>query len=205
MANSTVLSKQFTGPVVQAVIQGLQAAIDEPKALEQYWSTLSILTAQDVDGTLNYVGALSGFPRPLVSNVFFSTFLLILTDAALWTPGLIDLTYGLSDAALWPTGPGGELDSAIPAVTNIMPAAWYRQLLPTFATAKRGGLTISSVDALASWANTQGGGTGYRLVWDQFDNVAVIFTTFIDPRALSVVNMIAADLETLPLVVFEEP
>lgn len=205
MANSTFLSSQLSGPVVQAVIQGLQNAIQEPLGLVNYWSTLSILTAQDADGTLDYVGALSGFPRPLVSNVFFSTFLLILTDSAFWTPGFIDLTYGLSDAALWPTGPGGELDTAIPAVTNIMPAAWYQQLIPTFATAKYGGLTVSVVDALGAWANTQGGGTGYVLRWDRFDNVAVVFTTFIDPRALSVVNMIVAALETLPLVVFEEP
>jgi hypothetical protein len=205
VANSTFLSSQLDGAVVQAVILGLQNAIQEPLSLINYWSTLSILTAQDADGTLNYVGALSGYPRPLVSDVFFSTYILILTDAALWDPSFITTNYGLSDASLWPSGPGGELDTAIPATTNTMPASWYQQLIPVFATARLKGLTISAVDALAAWANTNGGGTGYTLKWDANDNVAVIFTTYIDPRNLSVVNMIAAALETLPLVVFEEP
>ena len=126
MPNSSYLANALSGPVVQAVVQGLQNAIQEPLALIQYWTTLDILTAQDVDGTLNYVGALTGYPRPLVTNVFTAAYILILTDAAFWTAGFVDLLYGLSDAATWPSGTGGELDTALPASNNFMPAAWYR-------------------------------------------------------------------------------
>lgn len=324
-----------------------------------YWQNLSIATAQDVDGTLNFVGALAGFPRPLVSDVFFFTFMLILTDATLGES--ITFLYGLADAeyvangnmesatdpllitdpgtvafksnATWvqdathvhggsfarkltmtttgspayadftsvdtglnglspgetytftgwvyvpsgqaglspttqlrfyiddgvggslvqyvgatldayqqvtitgvlaagatkatprvqfdsgaPTGAvcwwddvtfqsnvGGELDDANPPVTNIMPAVWYQSLLPLMAQAKLSGLSLMIVDMLANWASVNGGGTGYTITRDQYQNIVVVFTTFIDPRALSVVNMIAGQLETLPLIVFEEP
>ena len=204
MAN-TYLANALSGPVVQAVVQGLQNAIQEPLALIQYWTTLDILTAQDVDGTLNYVGALTGYPRPLVTNVFTAAYILILTDAAFWTAGFVDLLYGLSDAATWPSGTGGELDTALPASNNFMPAAWYRQLLPIFAEIKYSGLSIATVDLLAAWVNTNGGGTGYFIHRDQYNNLQVVFTTTVDVRYLYIANQVVQAAETLPLVVFEEP
>ena len=205
MANSPYLSNQLSGPVIQAIIQGLQNAIQEPLPLIQYWTTLDILTAQDVDGTLNYVGALSGYPRPLVTNIFTSAFILILTDAALWSPSYITVNYGLSDAALWPGGPGGQLDTALPSANNYMPAVWYRQLLPIFAQIKYSGMSLSAVDLLAAWVNTNGGGTGYTITRDQYGNLAVVFTTFVDVRYLYIANQVVQAAETLPLVVFQEP
>jgi hypothetical protein len=66
-------------------------------------------------------------------------------------------------------------------------------------------LSIAGVDALASWANTNGGGTGYTIARDAYNNVWVTFTTQIAVTCLQIVNMIVAALETLPLVVFQEP
>lgn len=281
MPNSPFLSSQLSGPVAQAVVQGLQNAIQEPLALIQYWANLSISTAQDVDGTLDYVGQLVGFPRPLVTNVFTTQFLLLFADALL--PG--DVVYsgtGISfaagdnsvnttgssfvtagfvaggsirisgstgnandsiatistvsaaklvlsgvtvatqaagpsvtivqgtphnglDDANFSVATSGEFDTAIPAAGNTMPATWYQQLLPIYAEARYGGLSILVVDELAAWANTNGGGTGYRISWNQYDNVSVVFSTFVDPRYLYICNLIVAALETLPLVVFQEP
>jgi hypothetical protein len=356
-ANATdYLSSQFSGPVVQATVQGMLNAIQEPLALIQYWSALSIATAQDVDATLDYVGELVGYPRPLVTNVFTNQYLLILSDAAL--PPVDSIPYGLGDAlgidrgdcesatppalsgeitnttsncgfvqsaavahggthsyvfvrslgagndcyvdqpspsialnglipghtytlsawfyipgsgvtgvntrimlfyynggwsaftgtcsntynawqfvtvtgtiplatigAFWRLdsldgsngdgfyvdditlidSAGGEFDTAIPAANNTMPATWYQALLPIYAEAMYNGLSIQVIDELASWANTGGGGTGYTISWNAYDNVTVVFTTYIDPRYLYIINSIVAALETLPLIVFEEP
>jgi hypothetical protein len=360
MANA-YLAYQFSGPVVQAVVDQMLASIQAPESLMTYWAGLTIGTAQDVDGTLNFVGALCGYPRPLVSDVFFFTYMFLFTDAAL--PSAITFPYGFADAeyiangdcesatndplmvtdagttafksnvttytrdgthvhggsfarkfvygttgskgwadftsmdtglnglspgetyafSLWlyipsgqggltpssmirlvvddgvggslsqyvantvdayqqvtvtgvlasgatkatprvecqastPTGVqfwiddvawsstmGGQFDDANPPTTNIMPAAWYQSLLPLMAIAKFSGFGLAAVDALASWANTNGGGTGWTVRRDAYGNILVVFTTFIDPRALWVVNAIAQTLTTLPLVVFEEP
>lgn len=357
---------QFSGAAAQATVDAiLHAKRPNPDPgnswidLVNYWANLSIATAQDVDGTLNFVGVLAGFPRPLVSDVFFFTYMLILGDANL--PAAISFLYGLGDAeyvangdcesttdpllvtdagtvafksnATWvrdgthvhggsfarkltmtatgsvafadltsvntgmnglsagetytltawvyipsgqvglnpatqlrffiddgltgslsvfvantldayqqitvtgvlaagatkatprfqfeagaPTGAncwvddivfgssvGGELDDANPPTTNVMPAVWYQSLLTLMAQVKLSGLSMTTIDMLAAWANTNGGGTGYNIQRDQYANILVVFTTFIDPRALFVVNMIVGELETLPLVVFEEP
>ena len=194
---------QLSGPIAQAVVTGIQNAFQEPLPLIQYWSTLSILTAQDVDGTLNYVGALSGYPRPLVGDIFYNALLLILVDANL--PPTNSTTYGLSDAATWPSGPGGQLDTALPVSTNEMPATWYQQMLPIVAQAEYYGLSLQIVDILAAWANTNGGGTGYTILRDSYNNIVVVFTSYTDPRTLYIANLVVQALETLPLVVFEEP
>ena len=203
MTPNPYLWPQLSGPVAQAVVTGIQNAFQEPLPLIQYWSTLSILTAQDVDGTLNYVGALSGYPRPLVGDIFYSAFLLILADAL--SPPVNSTTYGLSDAATWPSGPGGQLDTALPISTNEMPATWYQQMLPIVAQAEYYGLSLQIVDILAAWANTNGGGTGYTILRDSYNNIVVVFTSYTDPRTLYIANLVVQALETLPLVVFEEP
>ncbi len=196
------LTPQLSGPVIQATIDGIQAAVQAPLPLIQYWAALSIALAQDVDGMLDYVGVLVGYPRPIVSNIFFLATPLILADATL--APVDSIADGLSDA----TGDmliGGELDTALRSVGNIMPADWYRQLLPIFAQAKYLGLSLYIVDLIAAWANAAGPGTGYTISRDAYDNINVVFTTSIDPRALYLANMTVAAIETLPLVTYQEP
>ena len=210
MTPNTTLWSQLSGPVAQSVIQGIQNALNEDLPLINYWGTLSLLTAQDVDGTLDYVGDLAGYPRPLVSNIFFgNTQPFLFIDVSQYP--MQNILMGFSDSATWtatpyaPSNPGGWLDTALPSVSNIMPAAYYQQLIPIFAQIKYNGLSIAGVDALASWANTNGGGTGYTIARDAYNNVWVTFTTYIAVTCLQIVNMIVAALETLPLVVFQEP
>lgn len=287
MTQSTVLWNQLSGNVAQAITQGFQNALNEDLPLIQYWALLSIATAQDVDGTLEYVGALTGYPRPVVSDVFFETNVLQFTDANLspisytrtdltflagdnsvntlggnfitagfvvgqwiiisgsvsnnytvritkvtaskivYTPyttiaesdaNSITLTIaaqgiGLDDAS-FPTplnapyvfnSAAGEFDDAQPLASHIMPASWYQSMLAVFAIAKYYGPTIYTVDQVAAWANTQGGGTGYTISRDSYNNIIVAFTTSIDERALTIFNMIWQDVETLPLVTGEQP
>ncbi len=284
---STYLSAQLNGPVIQAIVQGIQAAFQEPNPLITYWTTLSILTAQDVDGTLNYVGALSGYPRPLVSNVFFASNVILFSDANIlptsytrsdltflsgdnsvntaagnfitagfaqgnWisfagsvsnnytaqvltitalkmvlahitvvaeadansititiqpmSTGLDDTTYTPAVNAPYNYNPSaGVFDTALPLSSNIMPALWYRQLLPIFAEIEYYGLSIYTVDLLAAWALGAGGGTTYTITRDQYNNIVVIFGgSGITAPALYAANAVVQAVETLPLVVFEE-
>ena len=199
MTPNLYLAKHLNGDVIQSLINGAQAAIQEPLPLIQYWTTLSITTAQDVDGTLNYVGALVGYARPLVSNIFilaypFLMYSLPTTDSA---------TMGFSDTATPLIG--GQLDTALPISNNYMPEIWYREVLPIYAQALYYGLSIRVIDLLASWADTNGGGTGYRISRDGYNNLAVIFTTYTDVRLVYICNAVVALLETLPLVTFQEP
>ena len=287
MTPNTLLWSQLSGNVAQAIIQGIQNALNEDLPLIQYWALLSIATAQDVDGTLDYVGTLTGYPRPVVSDVFFETNVLQFTDAnilpvsytrtdltflagdnsvntaggnfltagfsvgqwiiisgsvsnnytvratkvtaskIIYTPyttvaesdaNSITLTIasqsiGLDDAS-FPSplnspyvfnAAAGGFDDAAPLASHIMPAAWYQSMLAVFAIAKYYGPTIYTVDQVAAWANTQGGGTGYTISRDAYNNIIVAFTTPIDERALTIFNMIWQDIETLPLVTGEQP
>jgi hypothetical protein len=211
MTPNPSLWSQLSGPVVQSVIQGIQNALNEDLPLINYWGTLSLLTAQDVDGTLDYVGSLAGYPRPLVSNIFFgNTQPFLFTDVSLYP--FNSVPDGFSDAATWTAtpyqpvaNPGGFLDTALPPASNIMPVAYYQQLIPIFAQIRYSGLSLAGVDALAAWCNTNGGGTGYTITRDQYMNIWVTFNTFVAITCLEIVNMIVAVLETLPLVVFQEP
>jgi len=281
------LWSQLSGNIANAVITGIQNALNEDLPLILYWTTLSIASAQDVDGTLNYVGCLTGFPRPLVSDIFFESNVITFTDANIPQPSytLTDLTFLAGDSSVntaggnfinagfaagqyiiiqgsnsnnyttkvksvtaskmvlltypvvaesdansititignmtigfddanfpTPLNPpyvfnsiAGEFDNALPLSSNVMPASWYQSMLPVFAIAKYYGPSLYTVDQVAAWANTQGGGTGYQITRDAYNNIVVTFTTLIDERALLIFNMIWAALETLPLVTGQQP
>lgn len=142
------LALQFSGPVVQAVADGILQSHEAILPLLEYWRDLSISTAHDTDDTLNFVGELVGFPRPLASEDFFSGNVFHFGSAATWET--VDDAIGLgtvSDLTI-----GGVLTSAFPGTTSVLPADWYRELLPLVALVKYYGLTIETLDKLAQWA-----------------------------------------------------
>jgi hypothetical protein len=284
---NTKLAYQFSGQVIQAIANALQAARDAELPLTGYWANLSIATAQDIDGTLNFVGLLCGFPRPLVGSIFFETNVLEFTDALVPQPSYTrtDLTFLAGDnsvntaggnfvaagfaAGQWVMIKGstsndhttfvqsvtaakmilvtfpvvaeadansititignmtigfddatfpspanapyvfnpvaGEFDTAAPLPTNIMPATWYQSILPLAAPLKMSGLTLKMIDALAEWANTNGGGTGYTISFSTYQDILVTFKSVIDERALTVINMLFTQYETAPQVVAQQP
>jgi hypothetical protein len=194
------LAQQFSGPVVQAVVGGLEQSFDDTAALLAYWTSLSIATASDVDGSLNYIGSLAGFPRPMVSYVFTVTNLLQFFDANL---AMGASNFGLDDANT--PGVAGQFDNASPLSSALMPASWYQSMLVPWAQVKYSGLTLRNVDVVAAWGNTVGGGTGYTIAWSSYGSVRVTYKTAIDIRALWVVNLIFSTAQTLPLVVAQQP
>jgi hypothetical protein len=151
------LAVQFSGPVIQAVIDGLQESHDAQLPLFGYWSTLAIATASSSDGTLDFIGELAGFPRPLVPMEFFSLNMFHLSESALWEQKS-SLT-GLG--SVYFPGLGGQLGSVFPSALYQMPDGWYRALIPMAAQLKYYGLTLYTIDLLASFS-----GTTYLITFD---------------------------------------
>lgn len=155
------LAQQFSGAAIQAVIDGLQQAHDAYLPMIDAWADLSIATASGVDGTLDFIGCLAGYPRPIVPATFSSPNVFTLSQAALY-PQYSILT-GLG-SVLFP-GNGGLLTSVFAAASSTISDAWFRVLIPLAAQIKYYGLTIYTVDLVASFtgvAYTIGfhGGTG---------------------------------------------
>jgi hypothetical protein len=278
---------QFSGAVIQCIANAIKASRDAELTLTNYWANLSIATAQDVDGTLNFVGLLCAFPRPLVGSIFFETNLIEFTDANIpqtsytrtdltffasdnsvntaggnfiaagfvagqWliisgsasnnyttlinsvtaskmvlltypvvnesdsnsiTLTIGNMTIGFDDAnfptpsnAPYVFNPAaGEFDTAAPLPTNVMPASWYKSILPIAAQLKWTGLTLAAIDALAEWANTNGAGTGYTISFNAYQDILVTFKTPIDERALTAINMLFTQYQTAPQVTAQQP
>jgi len=197
------LAYQFSGAVIQAIADALQASRDAELTLTNYWAALDIDTAQDVDGTLDFVGLLCGYPRPLVSSIFFETDIFEFVDALLpLETGRYDI--GFADVNNPGLG-GGEFDDVAPLPTNIMPAVWYRSILPLAARVRKNGLTLSVIDELGEWAVTNGGGSSYTITFTTYEDILVTFTTAIDERALTVLNMLFTAYQTSPQVTAQQP
>jgi hypothetical protein len=155
------LSVQLSGPVIQSVIDGIQESNDARLTLYEFWSGLKISTAIGADGTLDFIGALAGFPRPLVPIDFFSLNVFHLSAAALWPQQSILTGLG---SVYFPVM-GGQLGSVFPSVLYEMTDSWYRTLIPLAAQLKYYGLTIYTIDLMASSTETTylitfDGGTG---------------------------------------------
>lgn len=142
------ISPQLSGPIVQAIMDGISQSFHAVDMLLEYWRTLSADTAI-VDADLDFIGQLAGYPRPLVPQDFFNLNVFHLSDSADW-PQTSAFT-GLGDSS--DPGVGGLLGSVFPPATSIMPQVWYRQLIPLAAMAKFYGLTIETIDRLANWAS----------------------------------------------------
>jgi hypothetical protein len=144
------LAVQLSGSVIQAVADGLQASHDAQLPLFDYWSGLSIATASSNDETLDFIGALAGYPRPIVPINFFSPNMLRLSAASLWRQSS-NLT-GLG--SVYFPEMGGQLGSVFPSAEYQMPDGWYRALIPLASQLKYYGLTLYTIDLLADFAQT---------------------------------------------------
>jgi hypothetical protein len=134
------LATQFSGPVIQAIADGLQASFDATAPLIAYWSTMDLSTATGPE--LDFMGEIAGFPRPLVPQDFFGLNTFHLGDSALWEQ--TSTSTGLGDTGD-PTV-GGQLGDVFPAVSSSMPDSWYRQMIPILAELKYYGITLYTVD-----------------------------------------------------------
>jgi hypothetical protein len=152
------LAPQFSGALVQAVIDGIQASHDAQLPLLDYWRDLSLSTATGADGTLDFIGCLAGYPRPIVPSTFYSANVLTLSQAALYPQQSILTGLG----SVYFPGIGGMLTSVFAAASATISDSWYQALIPLAAQIKYYGLTIYTVDLIASFVT----GVNYTIAFN---------------------------------------
>lgn len=136
------LAKQFSGQLVQDVINQVQIEFEKSLPLSSYWNTMSIENADNA--TLDAIGYLVGIDWPTSP-----------------TGALGDTAFIFGSSASYPTTSsrgysaigslsGGTLSSSLPVPGNKVPASVYKKLLIGVAYAKYHGLSWSTIDIIAS-------------------------------------------------------
>ena len=154
-------AKQMNGPVLSANGEALDAELDDAKAIEHYLYNLSIDTARETE--LENIGRIVGYLRPLVPEGFDSENVLLLGNL----PLIQDEEIGLSTVG---SQIGGQLSTIQTSDTNYMSLGLYRKFLKAVAEFKRYGITLKSVDFIASTISQD-----YTIDWDE-DTQDIILT-----------------------------
>lgn len=133
--------KQMNGPVLSAMGEALESRLEDSKEIENYLYSLSIDSAKETE--LENIGRIIGYLRPLVPEGFESENLLLLGDLPLTQDENIGL--GTIDSQV-----GGQLSTIQLSQTNYMSLGTYRKVLKAMAVLKRYGITLKSIDYIAS-------------------------------------------------------
>ena len=158
---SKYYARQMNGPVLSANAQALDQELNDAKAIENYLYNLSIDTAKETE--LENIGRIVGYLRPLVPEGFDSENVLLLGNL----PLVQDEEIGLSTVG---SQIGGQLSTIQTSDTNYMSLGLYRKFLKAVAELKRYGITLKSIDFIASTISQN-----YTIEWDE-DTQDIIIT-----------------------------
>jgi len=158
---SKYYARQMNGPVISANAAALEDELTDAKAIENYLYNLSIDTAKETE--LENIGRIVGYLRPLVPEGFDSENVLLLGNL----PLVQDEEIGLSTVG---SQIGGQLSTIQESDTNYMSLGLYRKFLKAVAELKRYGITLKSVDFIASAISQN-----YTIEWDE-DTQDIIIT-----------------------------
>lgn len=135
---------QMNGAVISAFGQAQKIQKRDAERIQEYLYRLSIDTANETE--LENIGRIIGYVRPLVPEGFNAENIFLLGGLPLET----DPSIGLAEAG---TVLGGRLSTVTKTQTGFMDLGLYRQLLKSIAVLKRYGITLKSVDMIASVIN----------------------------------------------------
>ena len=158
---SKYYARQMNGPILSANAKALDQELNDAKAIENYLYNLSINTAKETE--LENIGRIVGYLRPLVPEGFDSENVLLLGNL----PLVQDEEIGLSTVG---SQIGGQLSTIQTSDTNYMSLGLYRKFLKAVAELKRYGITLKSVDFIASTISQN-----YTIEWDE-DTQDIIIT-----------------------------
>lgn len=158
---SKYYARQMNGPVLSANAAALEHELTDAKAIEHYLYTLSIDTAKETE--LENIGRIIGYLRPLVPEGFDSENVLLLGNL----PLVQDAEIGLSTVG---SQIGGQLSTIQLSDTNYMSLGLYRKFLKAMAELKRYGITLKSVDFIASTISHD-----YDIEWDEDTQDLIIY------------------------------
>ena len=158
---SKYYARQMNGPILSANAKALDQELNDAKAIENYLYNLSINTAKETE--LENIGRIVGYLRPLVPEGFDSENVLLLGNLPLVQYEEIGLSTVGSQI-------GGQLSTIQTSDTNYMSLGLYRKFLKAVAELKRYGITLKSVDFIASTISQN-----YTIEWDE-DTQDIIIT-----------------------------
>ena len=181
------LPKQMNGPVVNAFYNAVKNEFSSADAVISYLQKLSLDTAQETE--LENLGLIIGYPRPLVPASFTAENTLLLLGSI---PIEYDLAHGLStlDSSI-----GGEFTSENAKSSLYLNLGTYRQILKKVAIIKRRGITLKSIDEIASTFSQD-----YTITWDTENDVNVHFTKSIGYVNVWILTQIFYRIATEPQV-----
>lgn len=183
---SKYLPSQMNGPVVNSIMAGLEQRLEDSEAVKDYLYNLSILTAQETE--LENIGDIVGYPRPLVPEGFDQENVFLFTNL----PMAQDITIGFSEIG---QELGGRLTSTQLSESNYMSLGLYRKFLDKVAYIKRYGVTLYSVDQIASLIDRD-----YTITWDEYENIEVTFNNPIGYKNLWILANLFFKFATIPQV-----
>lgn len=177
---------QMNGPVLSAAGAALNQEFKNADEIEDYLYRLSIDTADETE--LENIGRIIGYVRPLVPEGFNSENILLLGP----DPIEQDEDIGLSMLGL---EVGGQLSTITVEDTNFMSLGTYRKFLKAMAILKRYGITLSSVDKIASSVSEN-----YNISFAENGDILVAFTENIGYKNIWILTQLFYRITTEPQV-----
>lgn len=178
--------KQMNGPVLSANCLAVNEECSDAVAIEEYLHDLSIDTAQETE--LENIGRIIGYLRPVVPEGFDAENILLLGTLPLAQEELIGLSTTNSQI-------GGELSTVVLSQTNYMDLGTYRKFLKSMAILKRYGITLKSVDKIASLVSLD-----YTLEFSEDADVIIHFTHNIGYKNLWILTQLFYRIALAPQV-----
>ena len=178
--------KQMNGPVLSANCIAVGNETSDAQAIEDYLYGLSIATAQETE--LENIGRIIGYLRPVVPEGFDAENILLLGTL----PLAQEETIGLSTAG---SQVGGELSTIVLSETNYMDLGTYRRFLRSMAILKRYGITLKSVDQIASLVSLN-----YELEIDENADIVIHFQENIGYKNLWILTQLFYRIALAPQV-----
>ena len=185
MTQSKYLPKQMNGSIVNAYMQALESRLEDAETICNYLHGLSITTAQETE--LENIGKLIGYPRPLVPIGFEQENVFIFTESC-----IIDNTIGFSAIS---SEVGGRFVSSTSSSSNYMNLGLYRSVLDKIAYIKRYGVTLYSIDKIASLISKN-----YTIYYDENQDIVIHFSEYIGYQNLWLFSNLFYKFVSLPQV-----
>lgn len=186
IVQSKFLPRQMNGPVINAAAQAIETHFEEADAITDYLHGLSIATADETE--LENIGRLIGYVRPLVPEGFNAENILLLGTL----PLAIDEQIGLSTVG---SEIGGRLSTTQKTETGFMDLGTYRKFLEKIAILKRYGVTLNSIDEIASLISSD-----YTISFDANKDIQIHYTQSIGYKNTWILTQIFYRIATEPQV-----
>ena len=183
---SKYLPKQMNGPIVNAEMQAIDQSLENSDAIINYLYSLSLTAAKDTE--LESIGCLIGYPRPLVPEGFSDENIMLLGSLPLEEDTEIGLSTVNSEI-------GGRLSTTEKSETGYMDLGLYRKMVEKVAILKRYGITLYSIDEIASLISKN-----YTLSWDSNQDLVISYTESIGYKNIWILTQLFYRISTEPQV-----